>query len=216
MVQMNPTPPRLRTTRVPVGRLSRFHGGVGWMLLLVVAGAGCAGPSVDAPRVSPAATTSRGAMPAVPATAGIPTDASELDVPVSAWATRALDGTSEAQVMEAVRGRERGYFLEVLERVAKEPRDVSGVVRSAARALSEQGGTAGAVVVVRELWARECCMRRGFLAAGLLGLVEGLEARYAEPVEDVGTATMLDALAAHVDSEVAAAARMAVPYFMRE
>jgi hypothetical protein len=127
-----------------------------------------------------------------------------------------MDGAPEDRVREAIAGRERGFFLEVLERSAKETRDVSGVVRGAARGLSEQGGTAGALVVVRELWARECCMRRGFLAAGLFGLVEGLEARYAEPVSDVGTATMLEALAGHVDPDVAAAARSAIPYFMRE
>jgi hypothetical protein len=47
-------------------------------------------------------------------------------------------------------------------------------------------------------------------------LVDGLEARYAEPVPDAGTATMLETLAGHVDPDVAAAARMAIPYFMRE
>jgi hypothetical protein len=118
--------------------------------------------------------------------------------------------------MKGVAGRERGYFLVVLERAANETRDVSSVVRGAARGLSEKGGTAGAAVVVREIWARECCMRRGFLAAGLLGLVEGLEARYAGPVQDVETATMLETLAGHVDPDVAATARMALPYFMQE
>jgi hypothetical protein len=127
-----------------------------------------------------------------------------------------MDGAPEDGVREAIAGRERGFFLEVLERAAKEARDVSGVVRGAARGLSERGGASGGLVVVRELWARECCMRRGFLAAGLLGLVEGLEARYAEPVADAGTATMLEALAGHVDPDVAAAARKAIPYFIRE
>jgi len=59
-------------------------------------------------------------------------------------------------------------------------------------------------------------MRRGFLAEGLRGVVEGLEARFAEPVREAGTALSLEEFSAHADPDVAAAARAAGLYFTVE
>ncbi len=89
-------------------------------------------------------------------------------------------------------------------------------VQNAARVLVATGGKAGAAVVVRELWARECCMRRSFLAAGLWGVVDGLEARSAMTVQDAGTAISLGELADHADPDVAKAAGKARRYFTVE
>lgn len=136
---------------------------------------------------------------------------------VAGWASEALDHAGEPgyqlEVVKAVQGREREYFDEVLARVAKESRDVGAVLRHAARGLSARSGLPGAAVVVRELWARECCMRRGFLSEGLLGVVDGLVDQKAVRVQDAATALRLAELADHQDPLVAAAARKVLPYF---
>gem|GEM_PF-2800551 len=193
-----------------------FRGSTGWMVPVLLAGSGCAGPSGKAPRVLGTGARPSATDPSIVARGGISPPATAEAISVSTWATRALEGAREEEVLEGIRGHEREYFLEVLQRVAKETREVGAVVRGAARCLSERGGTGGAVVVVRELWARECCMRRGFLAEGLRGVVEGLEARFAEPVREAGTALSLEEFSGHADPDVAAAARAAGLYFTVE
>ncbi len=140
--------------------------------------------------------------------------------PIAEWVALAFEAVDDASVQAiiamAVLGHERAFFMEVLARAANETRDVGAAVRGAAAGLAWAGGTAEASIGVREIWARECCMRRSFLAEGLLGLVDGLEGRGAVSVQETATALSLGELSEHRDPAVAAAAREALRFFTVE
>ncbi len=139
---------------------------------------------------------------------------------VEEWVDWAFDRVGEEhgqeEVLAGVQGRERAFFEEVLGRAAKEGRDVGVAVRSAALGLVLAEGTEGAAVVVREVWARACCMRRSFLAAGLEGMAEGLALVDSAPVVDGASAAALLELSSNIDPMVAGAAAGALCYFWPE
>ena len=165
-------------------------------------GAGCAGPeTVDA-------ETSR------PRPAVLPVDPSLGRESVSNRVVRGFDMARDpeglASVFAAARGQESDFFLEALRRSANETRDVGIVLHGAARDLVLAEGRAGAEVVVRELWGRECCLRRSFLAEGLAGMSLGLEMRGDAVGFEPESVRRLEELSLHADPGVAAAAREAL------
>ncbi|MGE3308910.1 MAG: hypothetical protein AB7O66_03000 [Limisphaerales bacterium] len=131
----------------------------------------------------------------------------------STWVGRALNGEVNVADAPALRGREQEFFLELLARLVGETREVDEVIREAARRLAVLDAGRGGVVVARELWARECCMRRSYLAGGLRGLADGLGEVAPGGILDAGAALMLGELAEHPDVGVAEAARAARGYF---
>ncbi len=189
-------------------RMSSLLRGVSAAVLVgLMLGAGCAGPKAGFEGTSPGRADPAGRSG---------TAAAAPEEAISYWVRRALDGATPDEIARGTRRREQAYFLELLGQLANETKDVGPVVRHAARALVLTGGTPGAAVVVRELWARECCMRRSFLAAGLWGVVDGLEALSAMPVQEAATAISLGELVGHADPEVGKAAGKAGRYFTVE
>lgn len=164
------------------------------------------------PVASPAAA-GRGRVEVAVAPVGMPGTLEE-------WVDWAFDRVGEEhgqeEVLAGVQGRERAFFEEVLGRAAKEGRDVGVAVRSAALGLVLAEGTGGAAVVVREVWARACCMRRSFLAAGLEGMAEGLALLDSAPVVDGASAGALLELSSNADPLVADAAAGVLCYFWPE
>jgi hypothetical protein len=133
-------------------------------------------------------------------------------------AQNALEHAHDAQVrrstLQAAAGSEFEYFKLLLPRAQKASQDVGAVLKEAAEAVGMEDDPAAHGALIREIAAYECCMRRSFLAASLRGLIDGLQARGASPIEDSGAAQRLSDLALSPDLELAEAARKAAAFFV--
>lgn len=187
---------------------------IGCLLLACIAVAGCSTPDRDA-GVGTAPHPRLPALTNLPS-GRLPSDASAVE-PVAALVVLAIQQVEDAAALDAVfsmaRGREAEFFAAVFERSALEMRDVSLVFHRSARELVAAEGPPGAAIAIRELRDRECCTRRSFLAAALVGVAEGLGLRGEEAIQDAATVARLVDLAGHADREIATGAREAMKHY---
>jgi hypothetical protein len=116
--------------------------------------------------------------------------------------------------LQAAAGSEFEYFKLLLQRAQKVSHDVGPVLEESGEAVGFRDDPGERGAFIREVAVYECCMRRSFLAASLRGLVGGLKASGASPIEDSDARQRLMGLAQSTDLELAEAARTTAPFFV--
>lgn len=195
----------------------------GWWLglLLVIAwlGSSCAG---SGRRVGPSGAPGSGASGEVERKEGELTGDAGVGITVGdrgalpglvALAIESVDDPqARASLLAAAVGHEVELVTLSLDRGLRESRDLAPWLRQVALAAVLSGGGLAGGRVIEEVVVRECCLRRGFMAATLDGVADGLGMGIAGPGLELPPLAIrrLEELRRHADAEVARAAERVI------
>ena len=108
--------------------------------------------------------------------------------------------------LEATAGVRGALLAPALDQAMHEARDVGPVLRGLTAAMGRENPEPSGPRIVEEVARRNCCLRRGFMAAALDGLADGLELAEVKPAWDLETAVRLAEMGRSTDSSLAGAA----------